>query len=48
MARGERVRYMAERKIENPVDIRNFNRLGYTFREDLSSEAEYVFERKPD
>lgn len=48
MARGEMVRYMAERKIENPVDIRNFNRMGYTFREDLSSETEYVFERKPD
>ena len=48
MARGEMVRYIAERKIENPVDIRNFNRLGYIFQEDLSSETEYVFERKPD
>ena len=32
--------------IENPVDIQKFDRLGYTFRRDLSSESEYVFERK--
>ena len=46
MARGEMVRYMAERNIENPTEIRKFDRLGYIFRGDLSSEAEYVFERK--
>ena len=45
MARGEMVRYMAERNIENPADIRKFDRLGYTFRGDLSSETEYVFEK---
>ena len=46
MARGEMVRFMAENNIENPVDIKKFDRLGYSFRSDLSSETEYVFERK--
>ena len=46
MARGEMVRFMAEREIENPEEIRKFDSLGYTFRRDLSSESEYVFERK--
>lgn len=45
MARGEMVRYMAQRQIENPRDIREFHRLGYVFRPELSSETEYVFER---
>ena len=46
MARGEMVRYMAEKEIENPTDIQKFDRLGYTFRADLSSESGYIFERK--
>lgn len=45
MARGEMVRYMAENCIENPMEIKHFNRLGYIFRDDLSSATEYVFER---
>ena len=45
MARGEMVRYMAEMQIEDPAEIKNFDRLGYVFREDLSSDLEYVFER---
>ena len=45
MARGEMVRYMAEKQIENPTQIQGFDRLGYVFREELSSESEYVFER---
>ena len=45
MARGEMVRYMAENCIENPMEIKHFNRLGYIFRENLSSDTEYVFER---
>lgn len=48
MARGEMVRYMAENSIEDPAGIQKFNRLGYRFREDLSSETEYIFERKVD
>lgn len=45
MARGEMVRFMAENKIEDPVQIQRFDRLGYVFRDGLSSEMEYVFER---
>lgn len=46
MARGEMVRFIAEKNIENPVEIQKFDRLGYLFRSDLSSDSEYVFERK--
>ena len=46
MARGEMVRYMAEHQIENPEDIRSFDRLGYAYRESLSSSTQIVFERK--
>ena len=45
MARGEMVRYMAEMQIENPEEIKSFNRLGYVYREDLSTDIKYVFER---
>ena len=45
MARGEMVRYMAERQIENPTEIRYFDRLGYVYRDDLSTDLEYIFER---
>lgn len=45
MARGEMVRYMAEMQIENPVDIKKFDRLGYTYRDDLSTDSEYIFEK---
>jgi len=46
MARGEMVRFIAENNIENLVEIQKFDRLGYSFRSDLSSDSEYVFERK--
>lgn len=46
MARVEMVRFMAKNCIENPEEIKKFNRLGYVFREDLSSKIEYVFERR--
>ena len=46
MAGGAMVRYMAENCIENPIEIKCFNRLGYIYRDDLSSETEYVFERR--
>ena len=45
MARGEMVRYMAEKQIKNPTDIKNFDRLGYVYRDKLSTDLEYVFER---
>ena len=46
MARGEMVRFMAENKIENPEDIKKFDRLSYIFRKDLSNNVKFVFERK--
>lgn len=46
MARGEMVRFMAEKKIEEPQEMKLFDRLGYVYRDDLSCETDYVFERK--
>ena len=46
MARGEMVRYMAEHNVEEPEQMKSFDRLGYQFREELSTEKEYIFERK--
>ena len=46
MARGEMVRFMAEKRIDNPLDIKKFDRLHYIFREDLSNNVKFVFERK--
>lgn len=43
MARGEMVRFMAEEKIEDTAKIQKYNRLGYVFRDELSTETEYVF-----
>ncbi|MGN0467819.1 MAG: peroxide stress protein YaaA, partial [Acutalibacteraceae bacterium] len=43
MARGEMVRFMAENKIEQPQEIKEFNRLGYQYCEKLSDERNYVF-----
>lgn len=43
MTRGEMVRYMAEREIRRPEQMKEFDRLGYRFREGLSEEHEYVF-----
>ncbi len=45
MARGEMVRYMAEQQITDPAQMKRFDRLGYVYREALSSEQTYVFER---
>ena len=45
MARGEMVRFMAERNVETPEGMKEFRRLGYVFREEMSGEMEYVFER---
>lgn len=43
MARGEMVRYMAEREIEDPHEVIEFNNMGYRYRADLSDEKNYVF-----
>lgn len=46
MARGEMVRFMAENKIENPTDLKNFDRLNYKYQKDISSDNEYIFIRQ--
>lgn len=43
MARGEMVRFMAENQIEDVERIKEFDRLGYRFCEELSTDREYVF-----
>lgn len=43
MARGEMVRYLAENQVESPEEMKRFDRMNYHFREDLSSEKEYIF-----
>lgn len=43
MARGEMVRFLAENRIENIEEIKNFARLGYRFSQNMSSEREYIF-----
>ena len=45
MARGEMVRFMAQRQIQNVCDIKAFDRLGYTFSPELSDETHYIFLR---
>lgn len=45
MARGEMVRFMAENKIDSPEEMKNFRRMGYVFREELSDKQNYVFVR---
>ncbi len=45
MARGEMVRFMAENQIEDVQEMKKFDRLGYVFREELSMDTEYIFER---
>ena len=46
MARGEMVRFMAENRIGSPEEMKGFDRLGYTFRADLSDEKTYIFIKK--
>lgn len=43
MARGEMVRFMAEKKIEDVEGIKGFNRLNYTFADHLSDKDTYIF-----
>lgn len=43
MARGEMVRYMAEKQVTCPEEMKKFDRLGYHFCEELSLQREYVF-----
>ena len=43
MARGEMVRYMAEKKIEKVSEIKSFNRLGYRYSEEKSNNKNIIF-----
>lgn len=43
MARGEMVRFMAEKHISSPEEMQKFDRLGYRFRPELSNDTEYIF-----
>lgn len=43
MARGDMVRFMAENQIEDPENLKGYDRMGYSYREDLSSENQFVF-----
>lgn len=45
MARGEMVRYLAERQITNPEQVKSFKRLNYRFDEFRSDENTYLFIR---
>ncbi|MGN1314359.1 MAG: peroxide stress protein YaaA [Lachnospiraceae bacterium] len=46
MARGEMVRFMAEKQLQDPEEIKAFDRLDYSFCKDLSEVNEFVFIRK--
>lgn len=43
MARGEMVRFLAERNITKPEGAKAFDRLGYRYQESLSDTTHYVF-----
>lgn len=45
MARGEMVKFMAENNVKAPEEIKAFNRLGYEFCKERSSDCHYVFLR---
>ena len=47
MARGEMVRYLAENQITRPEEMQAFDKLGFFFRPDVSTDTEYIFERIP-
>ncbi|MCG8540893.1 MAG: peroxide stress protein YaaA, partial [Clostridia bacterium] len=46
MARGEMVRFMAEKQIVDVEDIKSFRRLNYAFVDYLSDENTYTFLKK--
>lgn len=43
MARGEMVRFIAEKNVQSPEEIKQFHRLGYVFSAEKSKELEFVF-----
>lgn len=47
MARGEMVRFMAENHMQQPEELRSFDRLGFVFQPALSDESRLVFVAPP-
>ncbi len=43
--RGSMARYIVDNKIKNPEDLKGFDRNGYTFNANLSTENDYCFTR---
>jgi uncharacterized protein len=43
MARGEMVRFMAENKVEDISEIKQFNRMGYQYQETISDNKNFIF-----
>lgn len=43
MARGEMVRYLAETQADDPEQLKDFDRMGYRFSSDDSTQTNYVF-----
>ena len=43
MARGEMVRFMAERGVRDAEGLKGFDRLGYRYCQEKSGDKEYVF-----
>ena len=46
MARGEMVRFLAERGAETPEAMKDFDRMGYTYAPERSDDTTYVFLRE--
>ena len=46
MARGEMVRFMAKNRVRDINEIKEFNILGFCYRDDLSNDNKIVFERR--
>ncbi len=44
-ARGSMARYLIQNRIEKPEDLKSFDTEGYVYRDDLSSENDWVFTR---
>lgn len=45
MARGEMVRFMAENKVSQPEQVKEFTGMGYGFNQELSTDTIYTFVR---
>ena len=45
-ARGTMTRYIIDNRIEDPESIKGFDRDGYVYRDDLSTESNWVFTRE--